>query len=116
MKNFIKSLFKKSNNETAKEFNIMNAQESFTITEVHSVISEWNNAIDSKQPIEKILIVNNKAFGSYRKGDVISVQKYSGENISGYKAVDVGGVFFVPTSENIQEVFEGNILYIPYFD
>ena len=117
MKNFIKSFFKKpKQNESEKEFNIMDVKEGYTVSEVMSVISAWGNAVDSEQPIEKIIVVNNKLFGSHNKGDIISVQKYSSQNISGYKAINVGGVFTVPSSKNIQDVFEGNILYVPYFE
>ena len=100
-------LFKKETKE------VIVIKETFTNVEIKETVEIWENALQNKKAINKILIVNSKEFASHSKGTILNVEYYEGEYIKGYKEVTVGGVFKVPTFESLQD---SNILYIPYFN
>ena len=89
-------------------------KETFTSIEMRETLEAWTEAVESKCPISKILIVNNKQFSSHKRGEVLNVEWYEGEYIKGYKEITVGGVFPVPTK--IEDLEDSNMLYVPYFE
>lgn len=108
------SLLNKLFGRKQKEVEPEKVKETFTSIEMREVLEAWNEIVESKRPISKILIVNNKQFSSHKRGQVLNVEWYEGEYIQGYKEIIVGGVFTIPTT--IEDLQDSNVLYVPYFE
>ena len=103
---------KNNSNKDEKKLTLMDIKEGFTSAEISEVLQSWNEVQEQNLKVTKLIIVNAKRFSGFEKGEIVDVEKVE-ENK--YKRKDVGGVFTVPSEDDLEDILDSNILYAPYF-
>lgn len=98
--------------ENEKKLTLMDIKEGFTSAEISEVLQSWAKVQEQNLKVTKLIIVNSKRFSGFKKGELVDVEKVE-ENK--YKRKDVGGVFTVPSQDDLEDILDSNILYAPYF-
>lgn len=62
--------------------------------------------------VSKLIIINTKRFSRLKKGEIIDVEQIAPDK---FKLKVSGGVFSIPSEDNLEDIVESNILFVPFF-